>query len=434
MPWRGKILLAFFFFGIMSLSYLLGAAVIVCDLPSSDFLRKAFAGAKAKGKGKTAARSLDPQFSDKKNRGKIDHPEKTFDGFTLVMFASVSVPGTQAFLFDMNGAEVHKWSVPFREVWPNPDHLSGPVLDSRACFFAGHLYGNGDLLVVFHGLGESTIGLGMAKLGKDSKVIWRYDAPMHHDVDVAEDGTIFGVKQETLDKPPKELGLELFAPSCLVDSLVMLTPEGKELKKPIPILEAIRNSAYAPLLSSRRARARSFHKGDVLHTNSVKVLGRQLAGKFPMFKAGQILLSLRELDAVAVLDPETARVVWAATGPWSAQHDCQFLDSGHLLLFDNLGSNQGSRVLEFDPKTQAFPWSYGGGENQTPFFTRERGMSQRLDNGNTLIVNSEGGQLLEITRDKELVWTCSFDDFITSARRFRPGQLHFLEGGKRARQ
>ena len=116
---RGKFLLVFFSFGIMSLSYLLGAAVIVYELPSSDFLRKAFAGAKAKGKGKIASRSLDPQFFDKKNPGKIDNPDKTFDGFTLVMFASVSVPGTQAFLFDMNGTEVHKWSVPFREVWPN---------------------------------------------------------------------------------------------------------------------------------------------------------------------------------------------------------------------------------------------------------------------------------------------------------------------------
>jgi hypothetical protein len=431
MPARGKILLAFFFFGIMSLSYLLGAAVILYELPSSGFLRKAFVGAKGKGKGKTASRSFEPQFLQepfKKDLSKIDYPEKTFDGFTLVMFASLSDSGTQAFLFDMSGTEVHKWSTPFSEVWPDPVHLSGPVME--ACFFASHLYGNGDLLVVFHGMSENTIGLGMAKLDKHSKVTWRYGAAMHHDVDVAADGTIFGIKQEKREKPPK--GLEFLASPCLVDSLVILTPEGKELKKPIPILEAIRDSPYAPLLSPKRVRGRSFHKGDVLHTNSVKVLSRELAGKFPMFKAGQVLLSLRELDAIAVLDPETAKVVWAATGPWCAQHDCQFLDSGHLLLFDNLGSNQGSRILEYDLKTQAFPWSYAG-ENQAPFFTRERGMSQRLANGNTLIVNSEGGQLLEVTRDKELVWTASFDDFISSARRFSSGQLHFLEGGKRAR-
>ena len=434
-PSRKTIMLWVFFFGIMSLSFLLGAAVMVFELPSSGFLRKGFVGAKVWVEGKSDGSSLGPHdFSgpfEKKDIGKIDNPGKTCDGFTLVMFASMTKSSTQAFLLDMRGSVVHKWSAPFSEVWPNPIHVSGPVLDSEVCFFASHLYGNGDLLVVFHGLSETAVGYGLAKLDRNSKVLWRYGAHMHHDVDVAEDGTIFGIKQEPMAPPPKGLG---FLPSpCLGDYLVMLSPEGKELKKPIPILEAFRDSPYSLLLSSHtHLRGRSFAKGDVLHTNSVKVLGRELAGKFPMFKAGQVLICVRELDAIAVLDPETASVVWATTGPWCAQHDAQFLDNGHLLIFDNLGFNKGSRVLEYDPKTQSFPWSYSA-ENLSGFLTTERGMSQRLGNGNTLIVNSQGGQLLEVTRNKEMVWTSSYGDFITSARRFQTGQLHFLEGDKRAR-
>ena len=133
---------------------------------------------------------------------------------------------------------------------------------------------------------------------------------------------------------------------------------------------------------------------DVLHTNAVKVLSRALAPKFPLFKPGQLLVSLRHLDALAVLDPDSGKVVWAARGPWRGQHDPSFLDNGQLLLFDNYGSPQGSRVLEYDPRTQAFPWSYPG-ENGTPFFSHIRGMSQRLPNGNTLIVNSDGGEVLK---------------------------------------
>ena len=41
-----------------------------------------------------------------------------------------------------------------------------------------------------------------------------------------------------------------------------------------------------------------------------------------------------------------------------------------------------------------------------PFYTSERGMSQRLPNGNTLIVNSERGTLLEVTPEKEIAWSC----------------------------
>src|SRR5207237_5000097 len=131
-----------------------------------------------------------------------------------------------------------------------------------------------------------------------------------------------------------------------------------------------------------------------------------LALRFPQFKAGQVLVSLRNLNLVAVLDPATGAVVWAARGPWRAQHDARFLDNGHLLIFDNLGSPRGSRVLEYDPQTQAFPWSYPG-ETGTPFLSRIRGMCQRLPNDNTLIVNSDGGEVFEVTPQREVVWSCS---------------------------
>jgi hypothetical protein len=171
----------------------------------------------------------------------------------------------------------------------------------------------------------------------------------------------------------------------------------------------------------------------VLHTNAVKVLPRALASAFPQFKPGQLLISLRSLDALIVLDPTSEKVVWAARGPWRAQHDPSFLANGHLLLFDNLGSPRGSRVLEYDPQTQAFPWSYPGSDG-TPFFSRIRGMCQRLPNGNTLIVNSDGGEVFEVTADREVVWSCSCGRVeLNRARRYTPDQLHFLKGGPRAR-
>jgi hypothetical protein len=172
---------------------------------------------------------------------------------------------------------------------------------------------------------------------------------------------------------------------------------------------------------------------DVFHTNAVKVLSRALAPKFPLFKAGQLLVSPRHLDALAVLDPDSGKVVWAARGPWHAQHDPSFLDNGHLLLFDNLGSAQRSRVLEYDPQTQAFPWLYPG-DSGTPFFSRIRGACQRLPNGNTLIVNSEAGEVFEVTAGREVVWSCSCGHVeLNRARRYTPEQLPFLKGDQRAR-
>jgi hypothetical protein len=221
----------------------------------------------------------------------------------------------------------------------------------------------------------------------------------------------------------------------------MLSPEGKELKT-IPLVEAIRDSPYATMLAvlDRPGKRGSFtafeddkRERDVLHTNHVEVLRSDLAAKFPLFNAGQVLLSMRHLDMIAVLDPGKGKLVWAARGPWKAQHDPAFLANGHILIFDNLGSPVGSRVLEYDPQKQAFPWSFPKG-HETQFLSKERGMSQRLGNGNTLIVDSEGRQLLEATPSGELVWSCYFEgNSLSLGRRYAPGQLTFLKGGTRAR-
>ena len=429
--------------GLASLCFLLGAAVMFFEWPPSGFLGRAFLGSRAWNERRQMASSPD-EAPAPAPVVEVDEPGKTFDGFTLYTCNADPVSGTQAYLINMRREPVHKWAAPFSRVWPDPPHLRVQVPDSMVYVFGCHLYPNGDLLVVFHGLEQLANGYGLAKLDKDSNVLWKYAARCHHDVDVGEDGTVYAIAHENVNVMPP--GLEHLPTPSLVDYLVMLSPEGKELRKPIPILEALRDSPYSALLSSigKPAKRQSapglnvrqfldtLRSQDVLHTNSVKVLTRELAPKFPGFKAGQVLISMRNLDAVAVLDPDTGSVVWAARGPWLSQHDAQFLDNGRMLIFDNLGSPQTSRVLEYDPRTQAFPWAYPAGDG-APFFTRERGMCQRLPNGNTLIVNSEGGQILEVSPGHELVWSCSVNRYLSTGRRYAAGELQFLKGDQRAR-
>jgi hypothetical protein len=429
-PHRSRLVRWLSVFGLASLTFLAGAAVMFFQLPASSLLNKAFAGGRA-----WYQRWHDNLPVGGPNApivpGTIDRPDKTYDGFTLCLPAG----HTRAILIDMRGNEVHRWQVPFSEVQPKPPELPAWAEDSTVSYFDAHLYPNGDLLTVSHGPGNPFYGYGLVKMDKDSNVLWTYPENCHHDVDVAEDGTIYAIRQKLLHEMPA--GLDYIPTPCLVDELVVLSPQGEE-RKTIPLLEAFRDSPYAPLLSLlERARDEKltaeddYKRRDVLHTNSVKVLTRQLAPAFPLFRAGQLLISMRHLDTIAVLDPDKGSVVWAARGPWRAQHDPSFLDNGRLLLFDNLGSPRGSRVLEYDPRTQSFPWTYGdGGET---FFSHERGMCQRLPNGNTLIVNSDAGEVLEVTADRERVWSCSCGPAVHGARRFSPDQLTFLKGGQRAR-
>jgi Arylsulfotransferase (ASST) len=284
-------------------------------------------------------------------------------------------------------------------------------------------------------------GFGLAKLDKDSNLVWRYSANVHHDVEVAEDGTIYAVRQRYVRRPIK--GLEFLPYPCVADDAIVLSPDGEE-KQVIPLLEAFRDSNYAPLLGQLAQPETSGigkplrleeeeHRRDVLHTNHVEVLPARLADKFPMFKPRQLLMSSRRLNTIFMLDPESSSLVWAAQGPWRGQHDPRFLDNGHLLIFDNLGLGQrGSRVLEYDPATQAIPWCCSG-ESDIEFFSNERGLSQRLPNGNTLIVPSHANRLLEVTASKELVWSCELPSCVHYARRYAGDELAFVKKEARPR-
>jgi hypothetical protein len=461
LPTMGQLMRGLSLLGFGTLCYLFGASALYFRLPPADFLDKSFAGAKAwYARGRRTSPGL-PVGS--LQRGvTVDESEKTYDGFTLLTTADVSAFAT---LLDMRGTVVHRWSLPFSRAWPQAPHVKKPVADDLIHWFRCHLYANGDLLAVYHAEGDTPYGYGLVKLDKDSRLLWAYANHVHHDVDVDEDGTIYTLTQRVSNQVPA--GLEFITPPYLEDSLVVLSREGRELDA-IPIAEAFANSPYAQAVALGSRFSNPMHpvgpslaaplgpppsspmlpdvRYDVLHTNSVKVLSRALAAKFPRFRAGQVLLSVRNLDTIAILDRHTRAVAWAAQGCWRLQHDAEFLDNGHLLLYDNYGSRRATRILEYDPATQAIPWAYTNDDESTSFSAVFRGMKQRLPNGNTLIVDPDNRRLFEVTRGKELVWNHFCPLFsppppgelprgypITGARRYRPDELTFLKGVARAR-
>lgn len=239
-----------FLFGMVSISFVLGAYVMFFDHYPSGFLKKAFLG------GDAVNKKYHDQFDPYVNQATppfLDKPGKTFDGFTLYMIAKESGDNTKAVLVNMHGDPVHTWTIPFSKVWPSPPHIREKVNDARVCFFSGHLFPDGSLLVVLQGNQNSMNGYGLVKLDKDSNVIWKHADNCHHDLDVGEDGTIYAIKHVNAQVLPE--GLDFINPPALLDSLVILKPDQEEQPKPIPILEAFRDSAkYKTLLSDLEKR------------------------------------------------------------------------------------------------------------------------------------------------------------------------------------
>ncbi len=471
-PARGLVP-AFAILGMLFLSCLAGAAMMHFDFGLASFFRNSFEGFQAwKEHGKPApfAASNGPRQSGITK----DVPGKAFDGYTLY----TTTLATEARLIDMRGEVVHSWQLPFSKVWPHPTHVQFPVPDDQVHWFRCRLFPNGDLLAIYQTDLDTPHGYGLAKLDKNSRLIWAYSGNVHHDLDVDEDGTIYAlVHQVQRDRPAK---LDSIPAPYLADYLVVLSADGEQIDK-IPLIETIRDSRYSLLLASinnslsrnpppghfptgpvvaisagpklpapsKDARIQPPTKvkeqGDVLHANSVRVLTRAMAGKFPLFKAGQVLISLRSTDTLMILDVPTRSIVWAAQGLWRGQHDPEFLENGHLLIYDNSGLIREARVLEYDPRYQDYPWSYSH-ENSAPILAHARGMKQHLPNGNVLIIDPEGARILEISHNKELVWEFGCPEqlgtqpeeikphpILTGAWRYPTGDLKFLDRNRSPR-
>jgi hypothetical protein len=327
----------------------------------------------------------------------VHRPEAVSPGLSLYTSGHAS----EAALIDSEGRIVHRWSYPLRRLRPElyTDPAARDQIRRLEYFRRARLLPTGELLAIFE-------GLGLVKLDAQSKLVWAYRGGAHHDLDLAEDGTIY-----LLDREGKEIPRLGRVGGVLEDLVTVLSPAGEVVRR-ISVLEAFERSAWAPLL------ARMPNDPDILHTNTLEILDGRLAGRDPAFRRGNLLISVRHLDTVAVLDPRSGEIVWALSEPWRKQHQPTVVGDGHLLVFDNLGAGRNrSRVLELDPVSREIVWRYGG-DRGNDFFSKTLGSCQRLPNGNTLITESENGRALEVTPEGELVW-----EFVSPHRAGERGEL-----------
>lgn len=333
----------------------------------------------------------------------ISDAQRMSPGLTLV-----SMGIDAAALVDAEGRVRHTWYYPYDKAWSNPTHIRNPVPGALTFFFDVQAYPNGDLLAVYHAENDTPHGYGMVKIDKDSKLLWKVSAPTHHRIYMAHNGDIYTFKHEYTFEPIDKL--MTYNPPILTDSLLILSADGEQ-KKSIPIIDAFMDTPYEQLLY-RSFTDKLAQKGDYTHSNAMMVLEDDMAKAFPMFKPGNVLLSLRSLSTIAVLDTETGKIVWAKQGVWQSQHDAQFQENGNILIFDNMGYPDGlttkgaktSRILEFNPLTNAVAWSFSS-TPAIPLYSAYRGSVQKLPNGNYLTMETyPGRKVMEIAPDKKLVW------------------------------
>jgi hypothetical protein len=357
----------------------------------------------------------------------LHDPQLALQGYTLLSAGN----GQEALLIDMDGRTVHRWALTWnaiREQYAAERELPKIETSWRSVY----LYPNGDLLVTLQGEDVTPYGLATLKLDKDSKLLWANFERAHHDAAVAEDGRIYTIAQEI--RKTKVRDLETIDPPFLEDFVLVLSPEGRTLHR-LSVMDAFSGTPYASAV--RSLVKGSDWKGDYFHVNAIEP--HDSRNEIAVVRKDQVLVSIRNMNAIATIDLGSGKIVWLVHGSWVRQHDPDITD-GKIMLFDNRGDfsrGSRSRVIEFDPLTQQITWQAKVGDGYD-LYSGWGASQQPLGNGNVLINEAVPARLLELTRDGTPVWeffapgrdeSGRFAAPILEARRYSPDDLEFQFNG-----
>ena len=157
----------------------------------------------------------------------------------------------------------------------------------------------------------------------------------------------------------------------------------------LPILSQTPHGEFARFLN---------HCIDPIHLNDVQILTKELAKKsfFPKGNPGDMLISMRHINAVVLIDKDSHKIKWIST-EFSAQHSPRITNYGTILVFDNFASNNdsgASRITEMDIVTKKILGIWEG-TNTFHFQSEEAGRLQILDN-KIFVQESDKGRLFEL--------------------------------------
>ena len=303
-------------------------------------------------------------------------------------------------LIDAQGKVLHAWDLDWYRIWPDgagvaserrPKERPGSLVHGMV------LAPNGDLTFNYE-------RLGMVQLDVCGRVKWRLARNANHSLELDDAGNFWTQEDEDWKTPLK--GLPNYAPNFDNFIIMQVSPTGRMMRE-IPIFDLLqRNNLQGLLYLSSIENQSTVVTGDTLHVNDVEVFSKRM--KSDLFKPGDIMISLRNINAILVFDPATLVVKAITVGHFVRQHDPDFLDGSTISLLDNnnVGTDPAhgsSRIVEYSFKTGRQRILFEGNAAH-PFYTDFLGKQQRLSNGDLLITEATHGRAFEATPDGQVIW------------------------------
>ena len=264
-------------------------------------------------------------------------------------------------------------------------------------------YANGDLLVVFHFHNTHPYGGGLARIDRAGKPVWYRPDFSHHRPHLT-DGEVVLVPGHRLSGPvdtelvPGRDGLRIrmSCPQWRHDLLNVIDPAGRLLRE-TSVFDAVLQSPYAPLLLR-------VDPCNPTHVNSIHPLGDDAAGAG--FEPGDLVVSMRNLHAFAILDRDTLRLKRMVRGGFMMQHSVLHFEGSRFLMLDNQGGRTAdgslgiSRLLMVDAasgeETTIFPNHRTPGHLRELYTLYRGGVAISPDRRRALVTFTQEGKAVEV--------------------------------------
>ena len=320
-----------------------------------------------------------------RNLGLTGHDSaKAFQGYTL--YTPTWGDGV-VYLLDMEGNEVHRWSMPL------PPGLYGYLLPNGNLFYLGKT--PAAPAIDFPAWPNFKGGM-MMEVDWHGNIVWQHEDPaQHHDGRRTEDG---GAVYLTVEPMPPDVQAKVQGgvPNSehdgrmWADRIVQVDERGKLVWE---------WHAWEHLDPETDLITPTDLRHEWSHGNTIVPL-----------PGGDVMVSFRNISTVARIDRSTGEFVWKLGWDLLAQqHHCSPLPNGNVLIFNNGARRRRhpliySSVIEVEPKSGTVVWEYWDPSSRFSFFSSYISGAQRLPNGNTLVCEGQPGRIFEVTPERETVW------------------------------
>ena len=263
-------------------------------------------------------------------------------------------------------------------------------------------YPGGDLLVVFQVRHAFPYGGSVVRVAPDGHPRWFRKDYSHHFLHVIDDNLalVLGLRVERKNRA-LQVGQLKSALACkdeswLANTVRLIDGAGRLLEE-IDILGALLESPYNGIFLPEHQRMKCVPT----RLNFAHQLGSDASGADGI-APGDLVVSLRNLDAFGIIDRDTRRLKRLVRGGFVHQHAVRHFEKARFLMFDNLGSDGvhgPSRLLMVDlatgKETTLFP------RDHTPahlrWVTRQSGsLAVSPDRRRVLFDEQMAGRTLEV--------------------------------------